>query len=638
MFSARKSQPECDLIDGQVSSEDFDLVVIASGFFAQPFIPDIPGLDSFSGPFIHSSALRNQRENLFSGDKDRDGNRNIVVIGGSMSGAEAASAVALHQSSCSLSMDKVPHAQEVKVHHIYSRPFWTLPTYLPHEVSEDNPSFLPLDLAMYDLARRPPGPIEYSLGPIPEEKAVKMNDYFHSLLGDDYERHAHMDSSHATNECRTQPPWVAIGNDYAEFVRSGRIQASMGRVISVTSAQDTELSSVQYEGPDGTSETIDKVAGIVMATGFRPDNSLSFLPDQVLATLEYSKADPFSPLVLDKGGTIRSEIPDVGFVGFYRGPYWGVMEMQARFLGKLWLGEYDDAICTTDNQKHSLRNLRLADPDLSRGQFPMGDYVGLMESFAKDLNISRSTLKPGDNRFGPAVPARYLYGDAFTPANGDGDQLAPDSEVEVTLDALRDALVPGHGAAQKAAASAVFRALHGSWEHSIQEPSTTGCETSSKALVFHPRYPTSPAYDREYICIESRVDSTGRQEPAQDNVQFIMRLAEEVSDTATSQIEIWSSDLTDKLSAGHKTQVWELTPLCREKKQMDSISGEYVISARSVDTNTGKGCLHTFHFKGISISSWTRVELGDDLEDTADGARGEGKRKMTSHCYVRSQD
>lgn len=615
-----------------MSSEDFDLIVIASGFFAQQFIPDIPGLDSFPGPILHTPIVHNKREHLLFGDKDKDGDRNIVVIGGSMSGAEAASAVALYQSSCSLSMDKMPHSQETKVHHIYSRPFWTLPTYLPHDVPDGTPSFLPLDLTMYDLARRPPGPIEYSLGPISEEKAVNMNNYFHSLLGDDYERYAHMDSPHRTKESRIQPPWVAIGDEYAEFVRSGKIQTSMGRVTSVNSDRDIGLASVQYEGPDGTSQTIDKVAGIVLATGFRSDKSLSFLPNEVLATLEYSNADRFSPLVLDKGGTVRSEIPDIGFVGFYRGPYWGVMEMQARFLGKLWLGEYDNAVSTTNNQKRILRDLRLADPDLARGQFPMGDYVGLMESFAKDLNISRSTLQAGEIRSGPAVPARYLYGGRLTSANGDGNQLVPNSEVEVTLDALRDTLVPGHAAAQKAAASAICRALHGTWEYSIQGQSTTGCETSSGTLVFHPRHSTDPAYDREYVCIESRMNSAGQQEAAQGNVQFIMRLAEEASGTATSRIEIWSSDLADKLSAGQVTQVWELTPLCREKKEEDSISGEYVISARSVDSNTGNDCWHTFHFKGVSISSWTRVELGDDL------ARGEGKRKMTSQCYVRSQN
>ncbi|OQD63605.1 hypothetical protein PENPOL_c009G10667 [Penicillium polonicum] len=613
--STQKAQSEHGLPDDGVSSEDFDLVVIASGYFAQQYVPDIPGLKQFQsqGQIIHSSSLHYEREQP-SFNETKDVNGQVVVIGGSMSGVEAASAVALRRSSSALSTHKIPYPQETKVHHIHSRPFWTLPTYLPHESPDGSPSFLPLDLAMYDLGRRPPGPIDYTLGPIPEEKAVKTNSYFHSMLGSDYEKYAHMDTPHGAEESRTQPPWVAIGNDYAEFVRYGAIQTSMGRVTSVTSDPDTRQASVQYEGPDGVTKTIENVTTIVMATGFTPYKSLSLLPDEVLTTLEYSKTDPFSPLILDKGGTVRSEIPDVGFVGFYRGPYWGVMEMQARFLGEMW-STNNGALCETDDQKQSLRSLRLAHPDLARGQFPMGDYVGLMESFAKDLDISRSALESGNGRSGPAVPARYTFGDTQTPGT--------ESEAGKTLGALRDALVPGHETAQKAAASAIFRALHGTWKSS-QTAGTTGCEASG-TLAFYPRYPTGTAYDREYVCVETDVGSAGREQRLQDNVRFIMRLAEMKFELATSRIEIWSSGLADRLSADQLIQVWELTPLCQERKEGVPIPGEYVISAKSVDSGSGVEYLYTFHFKGVSILSWECVETDD----------GEGKTEPTSYFYTR---
>ncbi|KAJ5687501.1 hypothetical protein N7536_010120 [Penicillium majusculum] len=613
--STKQAQSEYGLPDDGVSSEDFDLVVIASGYFAQQYVPDIPGLKQFQsqGQITHSSSLHYEREQPFF-NETKDVNGQVVVLGGSMSGVEAASAVALRQSSSTLSTHRIPYPQETKVHHIHSRPFWTLPTYLPHESSNGSPSFLPLDLAMYDIGRRPPGPIDYALGPIPEEKAVKTNSYFHSLLGSDYEKYAHMESPHSAEESRTQPPWVAIGNDYAEFVRCGAIQTSMGRVTSVDSDPDTKQASVQYEGPDGVAKTIENVTTIVMATGFTPYKSLSLLPDEVLTILEYSKTDPFSPLILDKGGTVRSEISDVGFVGFYRGPYWGVMEMQARFLGKMW-SENNGALCETDDQKQSLRSLRLAHPDLARGQFPMGDYVGLMESFSKDLDISRSALESDNGRSGPAIPARYTFGDTQTPDT--------ESEVKKTLGDLRDVLVPGHETAQKAAASAIFRALHGTWKSS-QKAGTTRCE-ASRTLAFYPRYPTGTAYDREYVCVETNVGSSVREQPLHDNVRFIMRLAEVKFELATSRIEIWSSGLGDRLLPDQLIQVWGLTPLCQERKEGGPIPGEYVISAKSVDSGSGVEYLYTFHFKGVSILSWECVET-DTLE-----ARGE----LASYFYTR---
>ncbi|EKV05814.1 FAD-dependent pyridine nucleotide-disulfide oxidoreductase [Penicillium digitatum] len=611
--SAAKSQPEDGPLDDGVSSEDFDLIVIASGYFAQQYIPNIPGLQQFQGQVIHSSLLYCEREQRPFAENEMNGQ--IVVIGGSMSGVEAASAVALDQSSSTLSTTRIPHIPQTKLHHISSRPFWTLPTYLPHEPPGGTPSFLPLDLAMYDLGRRPPGPIDYTLGPISEEKAVQTNSYFHTLLGSDYEKYAHVDSPHGAKEFRTQPPWVAIGNDYAGFVRCGAIQTSMGRVTSVHSDPDTQQASVQYVGPNGDTKTIENVTTIIMATGFTPYKSLSFLPEEVLTKLEYSQTDPFSPLILDKGGTVRSELPDVGFVGFYRGPYWGVMEMQARFLGKLWSGLNNGALCETDEQKQSLRSLRLAPPDLARGQFPMGDYVGLIESFAKDLDIDRSALDSGTSRSGPAVPARYLYGDISTPGAR--------CEAERTLGALRDALIPGHKIAQNAAASAIFRALHGTWKSSEQRADTAGRETVG-TLAFYPRYPTSPAYDREYVCVET-VDSTRWEQPRRGNVRFIMRLAEVRFDIATSRIEIWSSGLADQPFAGQLIQVWELTPLCHERQDGASIPGSFMISAKSADSDSGVEYLYTFHFKGVSILSWEYVEV-DTLE---------GKGGFSSYSYTR---
>lgn len=463
---------------GSLCSEDFDLLVIASGYFAEQHIPKIAGLEQFSDVVIHSSTLHRQwnvSRNLEQNDLDT-----ILVIGGSMSGVEAASTLALNQSSSLLSMNKIPTTNN-KIHHIHSRPFWALPTYLPHG-SEDNPSFQALDLTMYDLARRPPGPIDYALGPIPEEKIAKTNTYFQSLLGSDYEKHAHM----STGQTHIQPSWIAISNDYAEYVRAGSIQASMGRVISLKS--DNGLASVEYAEPNGNIKTIENVAKIVMATGFTPFKALAMLPEDILSQLEYSATDPFSPLILDKGGTIRSEVPDLGFVGFYRGPYWGIMEMQARFLGSLWSGT--DTVYTEDQQR-SLRSLRAAHPDLARGQFPMGDYVGLMETFAKDLDIDRQTLD-GDSRAGPAVPSRYLY---KSKRQSQGDLTETQTQAMHTLNALRGTLKHDGTAAQQAAASAIFRSLHGKWNFKR----TSGTDETSGTLCFYQRHPTSPAYDRDML-------------------------------------------------------------------------------------------------------------------------------------------
>lgn len=602
-----------------VESEDFDFLVVASGYFARPFLPEIPGLENFAGKILHSSTLHRSRDLLPYMNDGTPGS--IAVIGGSMSGVEGASAAALWRSSsvvstCPTTSSKTETSSkaESKIHHVYPRPFWALPTYLPDETSTETVSFLPLDLAMYDLSRRPPGPIEYALGPIPEEKATKTNSYFSSLLGSDYEKIGHMPQASTQHDTTSRPPWVAIGNDYAEFIRSGAIEATIGRVISGYPDPNTGLASIKIEPDNGESKTLDNVATIVMATGFSPFESLSFLPAEVLQGLEYTTDDAFLPLVLDKGGTMRSEIPDIGFVGFYRGPYWGVMEMQAQFLGEEWAGQQIDPVQTAD-QRGSVRILRHPDTSSRRGQFPMGDYVGLMESFARDLEIQRADIPGEDGRSGPVIPARYVH---------DHRQNHPKvkAEVQRTLDSLHATSKHDHHTAQAGAALAIFRALHGTWRFT-QTFSAAGQEEKSGSTIFHPRYPSSPGYDREYVC-EEYTDIPQEPHSRQTN-RSILRLSEAGASEHKGQIEAWSSGLALDLASALKfTHSLRLTPFYRKKKGQEYVPGEYIIYASVVqadqtEEHPRRTCQYTFSFNGVSISNWDYVEFDHGAGDNRPG-------------------
>jgi hypothetical protein len=614
------SVPGADLSSDEVCSEDFDFLVVASGYFARPYVPDIPGLAQFTGQIVHSSKLE-------KGSHPSHGH--VAVIGGSMSGVEAASAIALNKSSSMFnsalrSQDKVMQS----VYHVYSRPFWSLPTYLPNETAEDTISFLPLDLAMYDLGRRPPGPIEYALGLIPEDKARKTNDYFKALVGAEYEQHAHMNSAKTGQNVPPRSPWVAIGNDYPEFVRSGAIKPKPGRAVSVhpNADPDTGLASIKIETANGQTMTLENVSSIVLATGFTPFVSLSFLPADVLAALEYSTEDPFLPLVLDKGGTFRSEVPDIGFVGFYRGPYWGIMEMQARFLGEAWIGQAAKSF-RTDGQRENLRNLRRPDSEVRRGQFPMGDYVGLMELFSADLGATRIKISNEDDRSGPVVPARYLYG---------GD-VEGNIEVEKTLKSLQAISNYDHDAAQAAAALAVFRGLHGSWRFTRLATATDTIEASGTA-VFHPRYPSDSDYDREYV-YEEHLETTGvNSGSGADRIpQSMYRLSEAGTSRAT-RIERWTVDPERSTKSDPGVRL-KLTPFYRKKKDEEYLVGEYVIYAESIrssvmselaERSASERDDYIFHFKGVSITSWECVSHRTGIDDDQTLAKDQcGPRSRT---------
>lgn len=576
-----------------------------------------------------------------------------------MSGAEAASTLALHLSSSNLTSDsKQPRKNDYQVHHICTRSFWNIPTYLPQEIpgASSSPSgekkkisFVPLDLAMYDLSRRPPGVIEYALGPLTSDKAKKANSYLLSLLGNDYGGPGKVRARGESVDEASQPPWVAIGNDYTEYVRSGAVTTTIGRVHAVRkSTSGSDLTSVDVRLPGEKTETLDDVAVIVLATGFTPYHSLSFLPDPVLSVLEYSENDPFFPLILDRKGTTNAAIPDLAFVGFYRGPYWGVMEMQARHIANNWANAntqpQETELKKREEERRTLRSLRYMKPDphLHRSQFPMGDYMGLMESSARELGIPRAPLTQHNNekdKSGPVLPARYTSTSKSPSTN---KTTIKKKDNETTLHSLRSILFPhlsqfnniipstGAGAGATTAISmAVFRALHGTWKftrayhsHNQNKPNE-GAKNDNGSVTFHPRYPTSPGYEKEYLYYEKPKSSPVETGTNRHNC-MIYRFRNPDSSTSTHThapcIIVWSDDLNDLEitgkdlnTAAHGLNFSTTATIADESEE--SILGGYTVHASHSYLGEGYEYFYAFHFQGVSILYWTLTAVKMDNRD-----------------------
>jgi hypothetical protein len=109
----------------------FDHVIISSGFFGKPRIPESLGdVKDSNIPIVHSSAFRSIKT-LLEGSNAPPGK--ILVIGGSMSGAETSATVASQLSSEAHSPEKseIADVEKYSIHHVSSKPFWTLPLMLP---------------------------------------------------------------------------------------------------------------------------------------------------------------------------------------------------------------------------------------------------------------------------------------------------------------------------------------------------------------------------------------------------------------------------------------------------------------------------------------------------------------------------
>ncbi|KAK5988181.1 Monooxygenase PC-14-like protein [Cladobotryum mycophilum] len=437
--------------EAKEETRDFDYLLIASGYFGKPIIPECFQNPSTLVPIIHSTQYRDLKSLL--GTEPRNGGK-ILVVGGQMSGVETAGTIALHLSSAVNSPQDfdVPNIDKYSIQHVIQRPVWVFPLYTSPEPSSSTPSFLPLDFSSYNLNNRL-GSLTNTQGHITEEVAETVHGMFEAALGDqsDFSPLLQPGEKH-----RAQPPYLAVSDWYCDFVRSGTINLSMGNVAAFRDDVATLLRG---------GSKIDDIAAVVLATGFDPSPCVDFLPEDVLETLQHTPQYPNQALALAFHGTHHPDIPNLGFVGFYRSPYWGVMQMQARFLTELWSNDKGTPTSQSIQQKLKSdssisRTLSLrGDPRLS--QFPMGDYLYLIQEFSQALSMEIHPPLVPDT---PALSRNNLPLDMLTPSRytSPSDDPQAKQEAQTSLTSTRDVTLQAL-TTPRFVARAVFRSLLGPW-------------------------------------------------------------------------------------------------------------------------------------------------------------------------------
>jgi hypothetical protein len=364
------------------------------------------------------------------------------------------------------------------------------------QINNSAPNFLPCDLVTYNLAYKPPGELQNTGGHITVEAAEATHGFFNTYLGSDQSELGCPELT-MKGPLRSEPPYLAVSDEYNEFVRSGNIKIVQGHAKDF-SRLSTGALTVEDDldaNSQAKSHEITNVCAVILATGFGASASLKFLPKEILNTLQFDPSCEEFPLALNVNTVVNHSIPSLGFVGFYRSPYWGVMEMQARYLAKLWSG--DAAAAKALEEDKTMDTMLKLRRDPRQGQFPMGDYAWLMESFAKIIGIKRLEADhTKDTRSGLVFPPRYTYA-----VSSDAEKAETTSALTTFNNTFSDSEKKG-----KFLARAVFRAMQGDWklERQIESfISTYPSGTFNATAKFLPRYPTDEGYDGEYLYVEN---------------------------------------------------------------------------------------------------------------------------------------
>ncbi len=316
-------------------TKDFDYVIVCTGIFSKAAIPNIPGINSFKGHICHSKEFK--KPDIFQ-------NKSVVVIGNAFSGCEIAANIAEKT-------DRVIHA--------YKRAIWVIPRCLSS--SSTNKS-IPGDLLFYSRAAN-----KNSASSTTEQMNIKKNTWFKSVS-----KQGSVSEALTITGSLSIPPFVAISDTYLEQIGNKRIQLKQG-VIEKIEGDKIYFQDLSWVATEA----------IVFCTGYR--TSLPFFDNDILKTLGYQEEDQFQPLLLHKTVFPPPSLPNLAFVGLYRGPFVGAVELQSRwvcmaFSQKISLPSSEEI---TNGIQEEL-NIRKMSP---RPQFPHGNYVGFCEDLAKQIGV-----------------------------------------------------------------------------------------------------------------------------------------------------------------------------------------------------------------------------------------------------------
>ena len=397
----------------------------------------------------------------------------------------------------------------------------------------------------------------------------------------------------------TEPPYLAASDTYMDFVRSGFITLSSGKLISLEERTAT-LSPMD--------EQVTDIAAVILATGFDASPSISFLPQSLRETISFSPRDINNPVALAFHGTHHPKIPNLGFVGFYRSPYWGVMEMQARFLSEFWFApsgslppKMQQALDGDDSVQRTLALRK--DPRAS--QFPMGDYPWLMQELSSALEMDISP-PVGET---PPLPHNGKGLNVLTPARYPSKRLteAQQAEVSNALQQTYNTAIAGLTEG-KFVAKAVFRSLLGEWslERDLNSrlPSHPSGHFSGTAK-FLLRKGTKDGREnfkgdlgQEYLYIEDGDFKASNGMTFRATRRYIWRY-----DDATDTLSVWFTKPEDQKMADY---------LFHQVEFVVPPPGEAGDDSQGWEANAGHLCIEDFYnvkynfaFNAVNLKEWS---------------------------------
>lgn len=349
------------------SVQEFDFVIVCSGFFSSQAMPNFVDQKSDSQQIdvVHSWDYKDPKSLI---------GKAVAVVGGSFSGTEIAAEVAQVADS---------------VIHISSRKFWILPRYLPD--AKEKSIFTPLDLVFY----------KRKIGAPVESDVRKINRIKHQWFSKLSNQATTAKELKVPEKDYHNPPYVVISDGYLKSVQDKKIQLKPGRVVAIKGDK------VLLEDQSAI-----KVDTAIVCSGFF--TRLPFFCKDQMNHLGYQPSCQFQPLLMHKT-MFHPKLPNCAFIGMYRGPYFGIIELQARWASMAF-AKPNEYYPSKEEMEKGLKEQEILRSLSPRPQFPQGNYVGLADTIAKKIGVYPTNHIHGKSvdqkvaewvKTGPVIPSHY---------------------------------------------------------------------------------------------------------------------------------------------------------------------------------------------------------------------------------------
>ncbi len=342
----------------------FDFVVVCSGTFSTPFVPELPGRDRFEGEVGHSSR--------FPEGADLEDER-VVVVGGGRSALGLAASLAERARTVTL---------------VCRRPHWMVPRYLPGGIRMDRAFVTRLAEALlpaYHPKRSPRGRVRRTLLRL---WWAAQNRMVPCMAG--------------------MPPALMPESPLPEGLEKSGVGTEFYRVLSEGRARVERSGIAAFAGPDRIRLTSGREIDadrVVLATGWRM--GFPFLDEELAGEIERGGRIHLYRRILPPGE------PRMGLIGFASSSACTLTsELAAHWLSQCFRGELE--LPAPDVMEREVRSFQQWSsrtfPDRPEGAF-IGPYVAhYLDELMRDMGLpSRRSWNPLREYLGVLTADRYRH-------------------------------------------------------------------------------------------------------------------------------------------------------------------------------------------------------------------------------------